>query len=364
VTASPAAVKPPIRALVAHGSAADRARLTALLRSDREVMVIGEAISVEQTVAMTRRHSPHVVAIGVHLPTDGGLAATRRIMVEAPTPIVIIADEFGAAEARLSMSALHAGAVAVIPKPWASRQAVAEPDAQRFVATIKALSQVKVIHHRHPPQMPVAPPPPPPLPRSRGPVRAVAVAASTGGPGALQELLSALPAGFPAPILVVQHMAPGFVQGLAAALDGLCAINVKVAAHGDPLLPQTAFLAPDGCHLGVSRQSRVVLSNDDPVSGFKPSATILFASVGRAFGPSAAHVILTGMGRDGVEGLAVAHGLGGRVLAQDRASSVVFGMPGEAVNAGVVDAVMPLASIAGELVALTRDGIGTALPHP
>jgi two-component system chemotaxis response regulator CheB len=127
-----------------------------------------------------------------------------------------------------------------------------------------------------------------------------------------------------------------------------------VAVHAEPLQPHTVLMAPDGHHLGVSARSRVVLTSDDPVSGFRPSATILFASVARAFGPAAAHVILTGMGRDGVEGLAVARLLGGRVLAQDQKSSVVFGMPGEAVNAGVVDMVMPLASIAGELVALTQ----------
>ena len=345
-------VLPPIRALVAHGSTSDRARLTTLLRGDPAITVIGEAASVSQVIAMAKRHSPHVVAIGVHLPADGGLAATRRIMVEAPTPIVIVADDADAMQARMSVSALHAGALAVIPKPWMSDRSVPEQEAQQFVSTIKALSQVKVIHHRHERQLPVVPAVQPS--RRHGPVRIVAMAASTGGPGALQELLSALPASFPAPILVVQHMAPGFVQGLAAQLDAVCALEVRVASHGDPLLPQSVLMAPDGHHLRVSERSRIVLSREDPVSGFRPSATVLFESVATVFGPSAAHVILTGMGRDGVAGLTVAHARGGRIIAQDQATSVVFGMPGEAVNAGVVDVVVPLAAIADELVALTR----------
>lgn len=350
-------VAPPIRALVAHGSALDRARLVALLRGDPAVTVIGEALSVSQTVAMTKRNAPQVIVIGAHLPAEGGLEAARRVMADVPTPVVIIADDANADEALVSVAALRAGALAVIPKPWIMHPAMPELEAQRFVATIKALSQVKVIHHRpeRPPAMMVQAA----LSEQHARVpartiRVVAVAASTGGPSALEQLLSALPADFPAPILIVQHMAPGFVQGLAAQLDAICPLTVRVAMHGEPLRPQTVYLAPDAEHLGVSDGSRIVLSREPPVGGFRPSATILFQSVGTVFGASSAHVILTGMGRDGVAGLAVAHALGGRVLAQDEASSVVFGMPGEAVSAGVVSAVLPLTSIAGELAVLAR----------
>ena len=342
----------PISALVAHGVASDRARLADLLRRDPAIAVIGEAATVDQVVAMTKRQQPDVVAIGIELPTGGGLAAARRIMVEAPTPIVIVADDRDI-DVQLSVSALRAGALATVPKPWSSRQPVSELEKERFVSTIKALSQVKVIHHRHERRLSVAPPRWP-ASRKGSPVRVVAVAASTGGPGALQELLSALPAGFPAPILVVQHMAPGFVEGLAATLNSMCPLNVRIALHGEPLLPRTVFMAPDELHLGVCERSHIMLSKDAPLSGFRPSASILFESVGKAFGAAAAHVILTGMGRDGVAGLLIAREHGGRVLAQDSASSIVFGMPGEAVNAGIVDSILPPAAIANELVVLTR----------
>lgn len=345
---------PPVRALVAHGSVSDAARLTALLRGDPAIAVVGEALSVDQTLALTRRLRPDVLAMGIHLPTAGGLAATRRIMIEAPTPIVIIADDGDTGQVELSVSALNSGALAVVPKPWRAPRREPDLESPHFVSTIKALSQVKVIRHRHAPE-----PPPVPLPSliskpSRSmPTRVVAIAASTGGPAALQQLLSALPADFPAPILVVQHMARGFVQSLAMSLDAACALKVKLAVDGEPLLPGTVHLAPDGRHLGVGGRRRIQLMDALPVGGFMPSATVLFESVAGAFGPSAAHVILTGMGRDGVAGLAAARALGGRVIAQDEATSIVFGMPGEAVNAGVANAVLPLASISGELVSMT-----------
>jgi two-component system, chemotaxis family, protein-glutamate methylesterase/glutaminase len=342
-----------ILTLVAHGSVSDRAQLTALLRSDPEIVVVGEATCVDQTIALTRRLQPHVLAMGVHLPPGGGLAATRQIMIEAPTPIVVVADDTDALQVEMSMSALRAGALAAIPKPWAPRQGGSGAESLRFLSTIKALSQVKVIHHRYERQTFQVTMPKPKF-RNVTPARIVAVAASTGGPAALQQLLSALPANFPAPILVVQHIAQGFVQGLAESLGATCALNVKVAVHGEPLLPQTVFIAPDGNHLGIADRSRILLTNAEPVGGFRPSATHLFESVARVFGPSSAHVILTGMGRDGVAGLAIAHQLGGRVLAQDEASSVVFGMPGEAIVAGVVDTIVPLVSMARELIAMTR----------
>jgi len=324
--------------------------MVAVLRGDPQIMVIGEALTVDQAVAMTWRHLPQVVAMGIHLPAEGGLEAAKRIMIEVPTPIVIVANGTDAAQAQ--MSALRAGALAVVPQPWTARRPGSDLETQRFVSTIKALSQVKVIHHRYGRQdvdLQVATRSNPSVP-----VKVVAVAASTGGPAALQELLSALPADFPVPILVVQHISPGFVHGLAATLDTACPLTVRVAVDGEPLLPHTVLMAPDGLHLGVTSRSRVALLADAPLSGFRPSATVLFESVARTFGAAAAHVILTGMGRDGVAGLAVARALGGRVFAQDAASSVVFGMPGEAVNAGVVDSVGSLASIADQLVALTQ----------
>jgi two-component system chemotaxis response regulator CheB len=188
-----------------------------------------------------------------------------------------------------------------------------------------------------------APAPPPRRARSRA--RIVAIAASTGGPPALSRILSELPADFRAPILVVQHIAEGFAEGLAKWLGASSKLRVKVAADGEPLADGVVYLAPDGRHLGVERE-RIALSNDAPIDGFKPSGTWLFRSVARSFGAAALGLILTGMGRDGVEGLRALHAAGGTVVAQDQESSVIYGMNGEAVLAGLTDDVLPLDALA------------------
>jgi two-component system chemotaxis response regulator CheB len=182
--------------------------------------------------------------------------------------------------------------------------------------------------------------------------RLVAIATSTGGPGALQGLLSGLSADFSAPILVVQHITVGFTPGLAAWLNSVCDLQVKVAEHGEPLAPHTVYLAPDDRHLGVSPMPTILLSSAPPIGGFRPSGTFLFESVARAFGAAAIALILTGMGEDGVEGLRAVRQTGGRILAQDEESSVVFGMPGAAIAAGLADLVLPLEAMAARLVEL------------
>ena len=214
----------------------------------------------------------------------------------------------------------------------------------------KAMAQVKVVRRWGPRLAPVAPAPLRRAPRS--PARLIAVAVSTGGPTALQQILTELPGDFPVPILVVQHIATGFVGGLATWLDGACSLRVKVAEQGEPLAKRTVFLAPDDRHLGVSGDGRVALADAPPLGGFRPSGTYLFESVARAYGASGAAVILTGMGSDGVQGLRAVKAAGGQVVAQDEATSVVYGMPREAAMAGLVDDVLPLGAVAARLVEL------------
>jgi two-component system chemotaxis response regulator CheB len=242
-----------------------------------------------------------------------------------------------------------------VVKPPGPRSPGFAAAAEYLVATVKALSQVKVVRHWRPsaaaPGAPAAPTRAR-VPRGGDQAQIVAIAASTGGPAALQALLSGLPAEFALPILVVQHITPGFVSGLAAWLNASSALQVKVAEPGELLTPRTVLLAPDHHHLGVTGRGTVLLSTAPPIGGFQPSASFLFESVSRAFGGGAVAVILSGMGDDGVEGLRTVHRTGGRVIAQDEASSVIFGMPGAAVAAGLVDLVEPVPSIAASLVAL------------
>jgi two-component system chemotaxis response regulator CheB len=340
------------KVLIADGSATERAALARLLRADPELDVVGEASHSVETVEMAKRLRPHVIVMGVFLPASGGFKATREVMIEAPTPIVIVSDEHDARQVEMSILALRAGALAIASMPSSIIPEISWPAAERLIATVKAMSQVKVVRRWREGSRPWAAAAPQPMASTEARSRVVAMAASTGGPAALQQILSELPADFALPILVVQHIGSGFVDGLVQWLNAVCSLHVKRATEGDLLAPHTVYVAPDDRHLGVSSRSRIVLSESGPIDGFRPSATFLFESVGRAFGASAIHVILTGMGRDGVCGLKVARQCQGTILAQDQASSVVFGMPGAAIDAGLADCVLPLPSIADQLINL------------
>jgi two-component system chemotaxis response regulator CheB len=341
-----------IRVLIVDDSATARTLLVSILAADPAIQVVGEAVDGIEAIAMTQRLRPDLVTMDLHMPRLDGLEATREIMITAPTPIIIVTGTTRLREVKESLETLRVGALDVVVKPPGPRSPGFAAAAEHLVATVKALSQVKVVRHWRPAA--AAPAAPARVRVPRGGVRGqiVAIAASTGGPAALQALLCSLPAEFALPILVVQHITPGFVSGLAAWLNASSALHVKVAEPGEHLTPRTVLLAPDHHHLGISGRGTVLLSTAPPIGGFRPSASFLFESVGRAFGGAAVAVILSGMGDDGVEGLRTVRHAGGRVIAQDEASSVIFGMPGAAVAAGLVDLVEPVSSIAASLVAL------------
>lgn len=338
-----------VRVLVADNSVVDLERIVALLRSDPGMDVVGAVSHGTGLVNTIRTSLPDIVVLGINLSNVGALEAIKEIMIEAPTPIVIVSDDSDSGQVDASILALRAGALAVAARP--PRQDAAGAITQRFLATISSMAQVKVVRHwRSPTRVRATALMPPDTP----PTKIVAIAASTGGPAALQHLLSELPADFAPPLLIVQHIATGFVDGLVAWLNAVCSLKVKLAAHGEPLRAHTVYLAPDSYHLGVGSKFRIALSPAEPIDGFRPSATFLFESVAKAFGAASTHVILTGMGQDGVAGLRSARAAGAKVIAQDEASSVVFGMPGAAISAGVVNSVVPLASVAREILAATR----------
>jgi two-component system chemotaxis response regulator CheB len=336
--------------LVAEDSATARALIVEILRSDPEIQVVGEARDGAEAVALAQSLKPDVITMDIRMPRLDGFQATKEIMITAPTPVVIVTASDQARDVETAMHALRAGAVAVLNKPSGLGSPRFEEDARNLTATVKAMSQVKVVRHWRP--RPGAP-----QPADADPVRArgvrgqvVAIATSTGGPAALARLLAGLPGDFPAPILVVQHITTGFTSGLAAWLDSVCDLRVKIGQSGEALAPSTVYLAPDDRHLGVAGRATVTLSAGPPVGGFRPAGTALFESVARGFGNTAVAVILTGMGEDGVEGLRAVRQAGGLVVAQDERTSVVFGMPGAAVAAGLADLVLPLDAIAGRLV--------------
>jgi two-component system chemotaxis response regulator CheB len=343
-----------IRVVIAEDSLTVRELLVEILESDPEIRVVGQAKNGAEAVELALLLKPDLITMDVHMPLMNGFEATKEIMVQVPTPIIIVSSSASREDMGHSFDAMRAGALMVVVKPDNPRSAVFSGRREQFLAMAKAMAQVKVVRRWAPRAPAVVPPMGPSRISDASPrCRLVAITASTGGPTALQRILADLPRDFPVPILVVQHIAAGFVAGFADWLNASCNLRVKVAVSGEPLLAHSVLLPPDDRHLGVSRDARVVVSDAAPLNGFRPSGTYLFESAARAYGASVAAIILTGMGSDGVDGLKAVKAAGGRVLAQDEASSVVYGMPREAVAAGVVDAVLPLDDVAQYLMELT-----------
>jgi two-component system, chemotaxis family, protein-glutamate methylesterase/glutaminase len=345
-----------IRIVIADDSPTQRQLLAGILESDPELRVVGHAANGVEAVALTARLRPDLVLMDIHMPELDGLEATREIMVRVPTPILIVTASARGRDMGLSLDAIGAGALMVIGKPGDPRSSRFEADREELVVMAKAMARVKVVR-RWAPASRVRPPfLEAALPAGGLPGRLVAIAASTGGPAALQRILGGLPGDFRVPILVVQHIAQGFAAGLADWLEGSCRLRVKIAEHGESLRGGMVVLAPDGRQLGVDAQGRVLLTDAPAVGGFRPSGSYLFASAAAAYGPGLISVILTGMGRDGVDGLVAAKAAGGRTIAQDETTAVVYGMPREAVEAGVADAVLGVDEIAPRLIAMVAGG--------
>jgi len=342
-----------ISVLVVDDSPTARAMLRAILQLEPEIEVVGEAINGREAVELAKRLRPKVITMDIQMPHMDGLEAIQEIMIETPTPIVVVTGSTRAGDVEASLQALRAGAVSILRKPPGPASPLHAKEASRLVDTVRAMASVMVVGRA---RRAIARRPPPPAPPGGTRAGVVAVAASTGGPAALHRLLSELPADFGAPILIVQHMTAGFIPGLVKWLAAASDLGVRVAAQGDRLEPRTVYVGPDDCHLGVSTDGTIELSSAAPVGGFRPSASFLFEAVARVFGRAALAVVLTGMGDDGVAGLRSVRAAGGRIIAQGEASSVIFGMPGAAVAAGLADRTVELGELAAHLTTLTNGG--------
>jgi two-component system chemotaxis response regulator CheB len=341
-----------IRVLIVEDSPTVCLLLKAILDSDPDIKVIDIAANGEEGLKKTLTLDPDLITMDVHMPGMDGFEATRRIMAQAPTPILIVTGSVDPNEVKLSFQALEAGALAVVQKPVGPGSPKFQTAARELVQMVKVMADVKVVGRRTIPRQPrtlVA------ALRPIGQIEVVAIGASTGGPAALASVLGGLPADFSAPILIVQHISSGFDVGLTEWLSSTTRRPVGLAQDGQRLDGGQVFIAPQGKHMGVTASKRILIdSQTESIGAFRPSVTYLFQSVARVYGPHAVGVILTGMGNDGTAGLVALHKAGGYVIAQDEASSVVYGMPGAAVAAGAVDQVLPLERIAGSLSALLK----------
>jgi two-component system chemotaxis response regulator CheB len=333
----------PIRVLVADDSELFRELLVRVVAADPGFDVVAIAADGNAAAALARSVHPDVVTMDLHMPDADGFSGIARIMAETPTPILVLTAN---PEEAVGFRALSLGALDILEKP----QATADLDdfGQLLRSRLRLLAGVKVIRHLRGLRERKAAPA-----RDAARPDVVAIGASLGGPRALAALLRGLPASFPIPIAVVQHIADGFTEGLASWLATESRLDVREAVDGAALRAGRVLLAPTGYHLLVA-DGVVRLSEAPPVDTFKPSVTPLFLSAASTYGRRACGVLLTGMGRDGAEGLRAIRAAGGHTIAQDEATSAVFGMPRAAIELGAVDRVLPIEDIPRALLELLR----------
>jgi len=331
-----------IKVLIVDDSIVVRDFLTYIFSSDPQIMVVGAIDSGIKAVDMIRLTKPDVVTMDLHMPQMDGFETTRVIMEQAPTPIVVVSESIRIMDTTFSFSVLEAGALAVLLRP----PSLSHPDfltaKKELIETVKTMAEVKVVRRIN---RKMSEPKntfennkvlPKPLPG----VRIIAIGASTGGPQTLQKIFSGLPPGLPFSFLVVQHISPGFSNGFRDWLQGSSRVHFKTGENGERLVPGMAYLAPEGFHMGILN-NKIMLSSDPPVFGIRPTIDFLFRSLALSSGPESLGILLTGMGKDGSEALKLMKEKGALTIAQDQESSIVFGMPDEAIKLGAADYILP-----------------------
>lgn len=341
-----------IRVLVVDDSSFMRGALVRMIERDARFKVVDVAVNGKEGVEKCQALKPDVVTMDVEMPVMTGLEALAEIMKTVRTPVIMVST-LTEAGAQTTLKALELGAVDFLPK------ALNDKENNIFRGSDglhdKLLAAAGVANGRaekvNAPGAASKVAPPPTSGVTRVDVRVVVIGSSTGGPKALQTVISQLPAGLPVPVVVAQHMPAQFTMALAKRLDETCQIEVREAAHGEVLMPGKVYIAPGGFHLRVNAAG-VQVAEDKGESAYKPSVDVLAESARETFGKQVLPVMLTGMGNDGTREFVKLHELGAHVIAQDQASSVVYGMPKAVLEAGGVDEVLPLDKIGMRIRAL------------
>lgn len=322
-----------IKVLVVDDSPTIQALMTHILNSDNDIEVIGVVNSGESAIRFLEKNKPDIITMDINMPGMDGFETTRRIMATNPVPIVVITALFNSQDLDKTFQAMEAGAVSVIEKPVGINHDDFDKVSQNIINMIKLMSEIKVVKRKAGyknaklnfsgdsklknvlPEIKIA-----------------AIGVSTGGPPVLQTIFSKLPKNIKIPILVVQHIAPGFINGLVDWLSGVTEYPIHVATQSEKALPGHIYFAPDGHHMGITGNGQIFLNDSEKENGLRPAVSYLFRSVANYYGKNSMGILLTGMGRDGAEELKQLKDKGAITVAQDKESSAIYGMPGEAVK--------------------------------
>jgi two-component system chemotaxis response regulator CheB len=357
-----------IRVLIADDSAFMRKVLLSILDSDGSFEVVGESRDGRETVEKSAKLKPHVITMDINMPHMDGLQATEIIMSTEPRPILIVSSESrdGAAA---TLRALELGAIDFVAKPTSAIDLDMSSVREELVRKLRIASKVRVIRNLSRPEpASIAPADSSPLPpesvsspATQGIRIPIAVlAASTGGPATLMKLVPEFASSFSGALLVVQHMPGTFTPQFAEQLAEVSQLPVKQAENGEALLAGNVYVCPGDCHLRVAPPGRIVLDDGPRIGGYRPSIDVTLESVAALAGGNAVAVILTGMGNDGARGVMAIQENRGLVIAQDEATSVIFGMPAEAIKTGAVGQVLPLEQIAAAVTRRVEIHLGAA----
>lgn len=365
-----------IRVVIADDSRLARDLLRAIFEAEPGMEVVGEASNGREAVALVQQLRPHLVTMDLEMPLMDGVAAVEEIMCTRAVPILVVSS---VADAPRALDAVAHGALEIVPKPDTTPEAAAHLLARaRLLAGVSVITRLRArssaasspLAEAAPGVLTAAPTPAPVLTHALVPAcvggallpgtRVFAVAASTGGPQALAQILPALPPDFACPVLVAQHISDGFAQGMAQWLASLCPLPVRLACDGEALRPGHIYIAPSEHHLAVTAQHQLQWRPRLPQDLYRPSCDVLLSSVAAVFRAQAVGIVLSGMGHDGACGLAAIRAAGGCTLAQDEASSLIFGMNRVAIERAAVQQVLPV----GEMAAAMRQLAAAPLDTP
>ncbi len=342
---------PPIRVFLVEDSAVCLAILQRMLSASPEIEVVGTARNGKVALELIPQVDPHVICTDLQMPIMNGLDFTKAVMAKYPRAILVVSDYVQEEHTRNIFALLEAGAIDILPKPRGGSETEYQAQAQELITKIKILSGVMVFRRREPVphSMEKSKPVHPAFP-SKTKFRMVVIGASTGGPRALQTILTQLPANFPTPVLCVQHVSTGFLEGLTSWLSIHSPMKIEIARPCETPRAGAVYFPQEGTHLELDSEGNLASSTSPAIDGHRPSVDITFKSVAWQYGKSAIGVLLTGMGRDGAAGMcAIAQG-GGLTIAQDEQSCVVFGMPKHAIELGAASHILPLRDIASTLI--------------